>query len=342
MSTIRFRSAVLDRVRGAAMLLVILGHTMIGCTVGAQNSFMYRVIWSLQMPLFFLLSGYLTRYAKPLPNARALLRQLARRSLQLLFPFGVWSFLIRGLLFGQRSFLNLAWLARHMDSGYWFLFSLWVISAAYLLASFLGGKVIWKRPQIAVTLFFGLLLAILGLVALWQGVEFLGAKLSLYYASFYFLGVLVGRAGDRLPSSGPGRTLVFAVSFVGWILFLLKCDFFSATDSVRSIALRWVSSVLGCSAVFLAALELKRWRSDPLPRRVLRWIGTHTLELYLVHYLCLNLIREAPAPDCESLSGATLILLNFCLTLGISAFVTLLFSRTRFLRFLLYGKTDKR
>ena len=108
------RSPVIDRVRGAAILLVMLGHTMTGCTSGAESSFLYKIIWSLQMPLFFLISGYVTRYSREISDWSVLLRQLGRRTLQLLLPFAVWTFLVRGLLFGQTYFLNLGWLIRHM------------------------------------------------------------------------------------------------------------------------------------------------------------------------------------------------------------------------------------
>ena len=128
MTDLKTRSRVIDRVRGVAILLVMLGHTMTGSTAQAQGTFVFRVVWSLQMPLFVLISGYVTRYLKPLPNPAALLRQLGRRTLQLLLPFTVWTFLARGLLFGQTQLLRVGWLTRHMDSAYWFLFSLWVIS----------------------------------------------------------------------------------------------------------------------------------------------------------------------------------------------------------------------
>ena len=101
MTDLKTRSRVIDRVRGVAILLVMLGHTMTGSTAQAQGTFVFRVVWSLQMPLFFLISGYVTRYLKPLPNPAALLRQLGRRTLQLMLPFTVWTFLVRGLLFGQ-------------------------------------------------------------------------------------------------------------------------------------------------------------------------------------------------------------------------------------------------
>ena len=56
------RNQFVDIMRGIAMLLVVLGHTMTGCTTGAEKSFLFNIVWSLQMPLFILISGYVTRY----------------------------------------------------------------------------------------------------------------------------------------------------------------------------------------------------------------------------------------------------------------------------------------
>ncbi len=45
------RNQFVDIMRGIAMLLVVLGHTMTGCTVDSQKSFLFNIIWSLQICL---------------------------------------------------------------------------------------------------------------------------------------------------------------------------------------------------------------------------------------------------------------------------------------------------
>ena len=54
------RNQFVDIMRGIAMLLVVLGHTMTGCTVDSQKSFIFNIIWSLQMPLFMRKQKHLT------------------------------------------------------------------------------------------------------------------------------------------------------------------------------------------------------------------------------------------------------------------------------------------
>ena len=55
------RNQFVDIMRGIAMLLVVLGHSMTGCTVDSQRSFLFNIIWSLQMPLFILGTSDLIR-----------------------------------------------------------------------------------------------------------------------------------------------------------------------------------------------------------------------------------------------------------------------------------------
>ena len=104
------RNHFVDIMRGIAMLLVVLGHTMQDCTTGAHQSFLYNVIWSLQMPLFILISGYVTRYSHPLSSGTDLWKFVKRRTIAYLLPWFVWSLFVRGIIFGQTNFLNIKWL----------------------------------------------------------------------------------------------------------------------------------------------------------------------------------------------------------------------------------------
>ncbi len=143
----RNRNQFIDIMRGIAMLLVVLGHTLTGCTTGAENSFLFNIIWSLQMPLFILISGYVTRYSRGIENGVGLWKYIKRRTMAYLLPWVVWSFLVRGIIFGQSNYLNINWLLWHMDSGYWFLATIWTISLIFGISIFLAKKIA-KEPTI--------------------------------------------------------------------------------------------------------------------------------------------------------------------------------------------------
>ena len=100
------RNSTVDILRGIAMLMVVLQHTMVGCTVNSEETFLFNIIWTLQMPLFILISGYVTRYSKPIISGKAYGKFVWKRTLAYLLPWAVWTFFVRGLIFGQTSFLN--------------------------------------------------------------------------------------------------------------------------------------------------------------------------------------------------------------------------------------------
>lgn len=118
------RNQRIDLLRGLAMLMVVFGHTLTGCTANSEETFLFNVIWALQMPLFMVISGYVTKYSTIPTSLSALLRFFLRKTVAYLLPWVVWTFGVWGLLFGETAFFDLPWLLYHMDSGYWFLFSL--------------------------------------------------------------------------------------------------------------------------------------------------------------------------------------------------------------------------
>ena len=139
------RNQFVDIMRGIAMLLVVLGHTMTGCTVDSQQSLLFNIVWSLQMPLFILISGYVTKYSCTIWNVKGLFKYIKRRTVAYMLPWFVWSFLIRGIVFGQKGFLDIKSLIWNMDSGYWFLATIWSISMIFGVASYVAelvGKII--------------------------------------------------------------------------------------------------------------------------------------------------------------------------------------------------------
>ena len=247
------RNQFVDIIRGVAMLLVVLGHTMTGSTVNSQSSFLFNIVWSLQMPLFILISGYVTRYSKEIKTISELFKFFLKRTTAYLLPFAVWSFLIRGLILGQKSFFDIKYMLWHIDSGYWFLIMIWTISIVYGISNYISSfvkKPILKQAVLAVVYVCGM--ALLGVIGYFAGMSFLGIKLTLYYMPFYFAGYLYGQYRDKIFALKSGEStvdIIVAVSLTLWMYLLTRANMFALPDGGKYIILRAGASLLGCIAV---------------------------------------------------------------------------------------------
>lgn len=249
------RNQFVDIMRGIAMLLVVLGHTMTGCTVDSQKSFLFNVVWSLQMPLFILISGYVTKYSQSICDGKGLWKYVKRRTIAYMIPWAVWSFLVRGVIFGQDGFLNIKSLLCNMDSGYWFLATIWTISMIFGVASYVAeciGKSNAVKKQIALLGFYLLGMILLVGIGMVMGLSFFAIKLTLYYMPFYYAGGLYGQIDDKLLSTDKGKKIVdccVALCFAIWLFIILRFSLYEMSDSGLAIILRAAISLAGCIAV---------------------------------------------------------------------------------------------
>lgn len=330
------------------MLLVVLGHTMTGCTVNSQESFLFNVVWSLQMPLFILISGYVIRYSKKISDGSMLWSYVKRRTIAYLLPWAVWTFLVRGVLFGKVENFNLKWVFWNMDSGYWFLVTIWTISLIYGVASFFAHKRTTQKASwvnstfneiICIGVFYAIGMALLVIIGLSLGLSFFCIKLTLYYMPFYFAGYVYGKLQDQINESGKGKWLtqiVIAVSLPVWLAIILRINLYVISDSGMDILIRAFASLTGCIAIcgLCSGLFGKNWGG------ILSWCGIHSLEIYLTHYLFLSLLKPETMMEANSIAGIAIIVLNYIVTVILTALVVLLLNVNRVLNQFLYGKTQ--
>ena len=249
------RNQFVDIMRGIAMLLVVLGHTMTGCTVDSQKSFLFNIIWSLQMPLFILISGFVTKYSRPISDSKGLWKYVKRITVAYMLPWAVWSFLVRGIIFGEDGFLNVKHLLWNMDSGYWFLATIWTISMIFGIASFIAERVskenLLKKQTVLLGCYLVGMVLLVGIGAI-LGLSFFAIKLTLYYMPFYYAGFLYGQFDDRMKESEIGKKIidsVVAICFVVWLFVILRFPLYEMSDGGFAIILRAATSLAGCIAV---------------------------------------------------------------------------------------------
>lgn len=131
------RMLFVDRARGLAMLLVVMGHVLIFSIYDEKNYDgwqLFDIIAFFHMPLFFFISGMVMKYDDM--DLGGLWRKFYSRSVRLMVPF-----FVVGLIFcftlGSHS-VN-GFLSSDMKDGYWYLWVLLVFSLFnYLL-------ILWRK-----------------------------------------------------------------------------------------------------------------------------------------------------------------------------------------------------
>ena len=335
------RNQFVDIMRGIAMLLVVLQHTMSGCTVGAENTFLFNIAWSLQMPLFILISGYVTKYSRPISDSKGLWKYVKRRTVAYMLPWAVWSFLVRGIIFGENSFLNVKHLLWNMDSGYWFLATIWTINMIYGLADYASNKIskstTWNM-LIHLTL-CGVGMIVLGVIGYIAGLSFFCIKLTLYYIPIYLLGYLYGQLQDKFLALKKSSSLVngvITISLVIWLTMILRFNFHDDNGDALIIVLRFITSLFGCISII--GLFIGIYSSGNKLLQLVHWTGVYSLEIYLTHYLVLNMIQMTVTPQFGTLEGMRLLAVNYLLTIGMVCLIIKILQRNNILNYLLYAK----
>lgn len=334
------RNQSVDVIRGIAMLMVVLGHTMSGCTQNSESSLMYNIIWSLQMPLFMIISGYVTKFSKKINTAKELGNYLGKRTLAYFLPFVVFSVLIRGLIMGQKSFLDIKHLVYHMDSGYWFLFSVWTITIIFGFSQFFSGKIL-KKSVLKTIGTLGFCVAGAGAlvgVAMVLGMSFLCIKLTLYYIPFYLVGFLFGQVQEWCKNWKKFSVLceiVVAISAIAYMLLITRYNTFELGEGIFDIGLRATISLLGCISVCGLVSKVV---GVGCVSRALSYVGSVSLEIYLVHYMFLSLLQLSSRPEFNTIQGIALVIGNYLITLFLTLVFAKLLSSNKYLKLFLFGK----
>lgn len=337
------RNTTVDVLRGIAVIMVLLGHVCTSCTPDYYDSLLANVIWSLQIPLFMLTSGYCMRYSKPLKSARELLRYMGKRCLALLIPWILWVALTGILRENENLVAFWGRIIYNMDSvGYWFLFSLWTITMLFAVASYLSNKLGGSSIRRIVACVAVLLLGagLLTGIGQFTGFTFLGMKLTVYYIPQFAAGYLFGQMETLYAGKSWFEKCRRWATFPALLIYaaiIFSMNLYYAETTVINLALRFLAAISG--TIVLISVVQPRGESKPASRQrqALTWAGSHSMELYTVHSFFMTTIVAAAAPI-RSLNGFLLCFTNFALMLLFTLITIRVLSANRISRMLLFGK----
>ena len=333
------RNINLDIMRGIAAFSVVANHVL-SHFEDFQGSIIGNINFSLQNPLFMMVSGFALVYSKPILNREACFNYIKKRTILLLLPWLIWS-LLQFVLFSKDSFFeHVAYTTNHMEGAYWFLFSIWVMSTLYALSSWLFNKIVDTKLRyiIAVSVGCMFLVSILTVISyLTVGIDFLAIKFTAYYFPFYLLGWYVAEAMKvQWPVKAKNLFSSFiCFAFISYIILIAKIDTASVPDKYAII--RIMTSVMGCMVLFHSVFT---WEFNPTNScvRILNWGGQNSLELYVVHYVTMHFLKPS-STSITTINGFLEFLGYFVIVLVCTALIIEVVNTNKKSRLILFGKS---
>lgn len=327
----RERNQTLDVIKGIAIILVMIGHCMV--LNGMEDDIVYDGIAAVQMPLFVIVSGYVLGLGRIPSDIKELGAKIKKAAVHYLVPFFSWM-VIAGLgnlpAYCQAVFFQL-------DKGLWFLMTIFIISTLTRLSLFVSSRYRYSK-----ILF---LLCMAGVEVLFflqarMGNTFLSPNLTITYLPFYVQGYIL--AAWLVPLAAEQNHKIKGILWapvVLWalcmfVILIVKRDMM-AIEETQDLIYRFLAGFLGCFlCVFLA-------KKIPF-QKMLAWIGTYTLEIYVLHFRFATLLglsnRNLTIYSAEGILWlvAAFVVMSICTAFGIYMFKTLWITD-----FLLFGNVGR-
>ncbi len=337
------RDRAMDGIRGVAILLVMLGHCIVLNGLEEKDPFLYDIIKSVQMPLFMLVSGFVSA------GARGGFSRLVRRAESYLLPFFSWFVVsyflarIKGLIQGQTITVSLADFAGELkallfqtDRGLWFFMTLFVITVFMTVSEELSRR--FFGGHMAATLVPVGVLYVLTYLQTRTGNTFLSPSLTLQYMPFYVLGYL--RSGSRARNASPKVEKIFAALCLAlFLVMVILYPLGRPAASGREVLIQMLASFLGSVGMFcLLKVALSGDRVS-----VLSFLGLYTSEIYVLHFRFARLLGIGRRTDTIwSFRGFFWLIASFLVMSILTAVFIFVLERIPVCRYLLFGKRGKR
>lgn len=294
------RNGFYDRIRGIAIILVVLGHAI---QVSYPNAFdeniLFRAIYSFHMSLFMFVSGIVTYKPDRIINAK----WLSKRALFLVAPFVAW--IIIPFLFNRKwdEFLQFCYKVYvSPDCTYWFLWALFLNCAFLFLIESVARIFHVKRSHFVAIVFVGLLALILH----FTGFTYAGLPALRAYCVFYLSGYYLIQYRDKNRKIQVAIGVALALFWLVTVWFWRRTEEASFMPFVRSIVgssslgsyISLGTSVAygvlirfgGIALVFVAASLFNRLLKENALRKVIESLGQNTMCIYVLQNLFFNII----------------------------------------------------
>lgn len=330
------RNIALDCAKGLAIILVCLGHIMQATTSDYYDTKIYNLIYALQMPVFFLISGILS--SSKIETSEQLRKKVCKRACVYLIPFISRIVIFNPIFWKTQSTIweEICRILISVDSGLWFLWVLFFLCVNCDVAVFFTKSIKNRNNRIILEsgIYFALLIPWIVELFVFK-VNYLGAKLIIYYSVFYFLGrVSKHLSNTRLIKGKRIREVAVAILACIGMYIVSHYRLFIDVDSIEIIILRVLSGVC-LSYVFLNFTNIY---ANQLSKLGFSTLGRYTLEIYYVHGLAYSLLTSEDLPKVYSIQGISTIFASIVITAVITYVVIIFIKSNKMMDFIFFGK----
>lgn len=289
------RIKFIDVARGIAIILIILGHTIVH---SSNCEMIYKFIYSFHVVLFFILSGYVFK------RNEKFYKFVVNKFMRIMIPYFIWAilFLIPYMLLGKEIANNLETNssfelftqikniiigngnnnALKQNSSLWFLPALFSMNIIYYwIIGFIE-----ERPKYRFKLL--LLLFIIGYISsnLFKVTLPWGLKTVLDIGVFFYIGFLL-KTYDKIPLNVNKRKSLI------WICLLLIIGIFSCLANVNVVSCiqyNYGSYILAISSglsLSLVIILISRFVNN----KIIEYIGKNTMGILIFHKIVVLLFQ---------------------------------------------------
>lgn len=321
------RDISLDILKGFLIILVVLGHAIQDST-DFEESYLWNFIYSFHMPLFIMVSGYLTK------NKSLNFYGIEKRFKQLVVPYIVWSFF---LILKRGDYLyELENIILYPDNSYWFLYVLFI---DFCILTFVKKNIDFLGVKEVVLVH---LVAAISLSLLMILTEFrlLGLQFICWYYLFFLIGYLYRIYEDYINKFIKYTFLLFPFFVIGGLTCRQKeIPFFLEIIHLPSTLLLYSYRFMVALVAILFLFPLFKQHFIDVHSKILLFLsslGRRSLGIYVVHLFIGKIFVKLLKPFFHT--NFSLVCIDFILLLLVSYCVTVLIAENKHVSKYLLGK----
>lgn len=336
-----------DVIKGIAIFLVVMGHVITMCIRDIDQSFLFKIIGQIHMPLFFFISGYFTY--KSVDNHTFKTPDFKQKFIQLILPVlvtgSLWvlyfphSGLQSPLQPGLAGFWTDLW-----KNGYWFTLCLFQILAIYALTGYILRKTKNIFIQIAATTLIWIAIGAFTILIPQVYNNILGVSWIYNYYPIFMFGVFAKKhqtTFEQMTTSNRFMTINLAIAALTGYYLCYSWEF-PYINSILSVLLKILFQI---SIATIALNCVKSWEQYN-PNKIFHifaHLGQKSLSIYLLHYFFLFPLTFLQEPMREIALGFTPLITISAIVAAIIISITLIadyiISRSKLFSMLLIGNT---